>query len=342
MQGTLLLLFAGAFVLSVLLTAWIRRSALAWSLLDIPNTRSSHRVPTPRGGGLAIALSWCAVLIALMAMNVLEGWVGLALIGGGGSIALIGWLDDRFHLSPVVRAVVHLVASGWAVWCVGGLPSMNLGLGPWPLGWLGAWGAVVGISWLANVYNFMDGIDGLAGGEAVSVSLVAGGLMAAAGAWGLASAAWGLAAASAGFLVFNWPPAKIFMGDVGSGLLGYGFGVLAVASERMGALPLGVWMILLGVFVVDATATLIRRVIGGERWYEAHRSHAYQRAVEAGYSHRQVTVSVLALNGVLALVAVGVWAVPSWLLGGLVAVVGSLIIGWSILSLHVFVKPCTD
>lgn len=166
--------------------------------------------------------------------------------------------------------------------------------------------------------------------------------MAASGAWGLASAAWGLAAASAGFLVFNWPPARIFMGDVGSGLLGYGFGVLAVASERMGALPIGVWMILLAVFVVDATATLIRRVVCGERWYEAHRSHAYQRAVQIGYSHRQVTTCVLALNSLLALVAVGVWAVPSWLFGGLVAVAVSLTIGWSIVSLGVFVKPCSN
>jgi Fuc2NAc and GlcNAc transferase len=133
-------------------------------------------------------------------------------------------------------------------------------------------------------------------------------------------------------LIWNWPPAKIFMGDVGSGLIGYGFGVLALASEREGAVPLALWMILLGVFIVDATATLIRRMLGGERWYQAHRSHAYQRAVQSGYSHRQVTLGVLGLNVLLALVAVGVWFAPTLLPAALVAVGIGLLLLWYRLS----------
>jgi Fuc2NAc and GlcNAc transferase len=209
-----------------------------------------------------------------------------------------------------MRATVHVLAAGWAVWCLGGLPSLDLGVAVVPLGMGGNLLAVVGLVWLINLYNFMDGIDGLAAGEAVGVGLVGGVLLAAAGATGLSLVALALAAAAGGFLVFNWPPAKIFMGDVGSGLLGYAFGVLAMASERAGAVPLVVWMILLAVFIVDATATLIRRVVNGERWFEAHRSHAYQRAVQAGYSHHAVTVAVMGLNGLLAVAATGAWLIP--------------------------------
>ncbi len=224
--------------------------------------------------------------------------------------------------------MVHTFAAIWAVWCLGGFQSFDLGVTVVPLGMVGSVLAVVGIMWLINLYNFMDGIDGLAGGEAVSVALVGGVLLSFVGATGIALAVFSLAAAVAGFLVLNWPPAKIFMGDVGSGLLGYAFAVLALASDRTGAVPLVVWILLLGVFIVDATATLIRRVMNGERWYEAHRSHAYQRAVQAGYSHRTVTIAVLALNGLLALAAIGVSAKPTLLPAATTAAVAGLLLIW--------------
>jgi len=318
----------GAFLASCWLTSVVRRYALGCSIVDRPNSRSSHTVPTPRGGGAAIAVSWFLALGWLVVSGLLDTWVGLALLAGGGAIALIGWLDDRRHLSAGIRAGVHLAAAAWAVWCLGGLPSFNVGTGVVPLGWMGGALAVVGIAWLTNLYNFMDGIDGLAAGEAVSVGLVGGGLLAFAGADGMALAALSLAAAAGGFLVFNWPPAKIFMGDVGSGLLGYAFGVLALASERAGVVPLIVWMMLLAVFIVDATATLIRRVVNGERWFEAHRSHAYQRAVQAGYSHRDVTVAVMGLNALLAVAATGAWLIPALLPVVLVVTVGGLVGVW--------------
>jgi Fuc2NAc and GlcNAc transferase len=305
------LLVAGLFGASLLLTAFVRRYALQHSLVDIPNTRSSHTSPTSRGGGLAIVVIWFLVLAILVVLRRLDEWVGLALLGGGAAVAGVGWLDDRGGMPAGMRALVHVLAAGWAVWCLGGFPSLDLGVAVMTLGLAGSILAVIGVVWLTNLYNFMDGIDGLAASEAVSVGLVGGGLLAVAGADGMALAAFSLAAAAGGFLVFNWPPAKIFMGDVGSGLLGYAFGVVALASERAGAVPLVVWMLLLAVFIVDATATLIRRVMKGERWYEAHRSHAYQRAVQAGYSHRQVTIAIMGLNVLLAVAAIGVWAVPS-------------------------------
>jgi len=318
----------GAFLVSCWLTSFVRRYALRHSIVDRPNPRSSHTVPTPRGGGIAIAVSWFLALAGLVVSGELDMWVGIALLVGGGAIALIGWLDDRRHLSAGIRAGVHLAAAAWAVWCLGGFPSFNVGTGIVPLGWLGGALAVIGIAWLTNLYNFMDGIDGLAAGEAVGVGLVGGVLLAAAGATGLSLVALALAAAAGGFLVFNWPPAKIFMGDVGSGLLGYAFGVLALASERAGAVPLIVWMILLAVFIVDATATLVRRIVKGERWYEAHRSHSYQRAVQAGYSHRDVTLAVMGLNGLLAVAATGAWLVPALLPVVLVVTAGGLVGVW--------------
>ncbi|MEW6682145.1 MAG: glycosyltransferase family 4 protein [Nitrospirota bacterium] len=254
--------------------------------------------------------------------------MGAALLAGGALVAGVGWLDDRRGVSAGLRASIHVIAAVWAVWCLGGFQSFDFGVTVLPLGMAGDFLAVVGIAWLVNLYNFMDGIDGLAGGEAVSVALVGSGLLAFAGGGGMGLAVLSLAAAAGGFLVVNWPPAKIFMGDVGSGLLGYAFGVLALASERAGTVPLIVWIILLGVFIVDATATLIFRVMKGERWYEAHRSHAYQRAVQAGYSHRTVTLAVLGLNAVLALAAVGASVEPTLLPVALAATVGGLSLIW--------------
>lgn len=321
-------LVAGSFGASLLLTAFVRRYALQHSLVDIPNTRSSHTDPTPRGGGLAIVVIWFLVLAILIFLHRLGEWVGLALLGGGVAVAAVGWLDDRRGIPASIRALVHVLAAIWAVWCFGGWPSLDVGVAVLPLGMAGSLLAVIGLVWLINLYNFMDGIDGLAASEAVSVGLMGGILLAAAGATDLSLVALALAAAAGGFLIFNWPPAKIFMGDVGSGLLGYAFGVLALASERAGAVPIIVWMLLLAVFIVDATATLIRRVMKGERWYEAHRSHAYQRAVQAGYSHRQVTVAIMGLNVLLAGAAVGVWAVPSLLPVVVISAVGLLFAVW--------------
>ncbi len=182
------------------------------------------------------------------------------------------------------------------LWSLGGLSDIRLGESTLNAGSIGTLLGIVGIVWLTNLYNFMDGIDGVAAGEAASVAVFAGALLWATGAKGLAATAWIIAAAAAGFLLWNWSPARIFMGDVGSGFLGFLFGALAVASEATGALPGIIWLLLLGVFIVDATATLLRRMVLGHCWYCAHRQHAYQRAVQAGLSHRQVSGFVLALN----------------------------------------------
>ncbi|MEK7322538.1 MAG: glycosyltransferase family 4 protein [Pseudomonadota bacterium] len=314
-----------AFVSSLLMTAIVHRYALR-ALLDVPNERSSHVRPTPRGGGLAIGLVFLSAVGLLATFDILPASLSAALIGGGLLVAGVGWLDDHRPVAARWRILVHFAAALWAVFCLGGFPSISLGQITLPLGWLGHVLAVIGVVWLINLYNFMDGIDGLAAGEAVTVALAAAGLLWLSGAVELALVAAVFAAACGGFLWWNWQPAKIFMGDAGSGLLGYCFAVLALASEKAAAVPVVIWMILLAVFVLDATFTLLSRVIGGEKWYNAHRMHAYQRLTQLGFSHARVTSGVLLVN--LLLLAPIAWFLvrqPIWT--GLI-VPGVVLLGW--------------
>ena len=222
--------------------------------------------------------------------------LGWALIGGGLAVAGIGFIDDHFAVPARLRLLVHFAAAGWALWRLNGMGPLHLGGLIWDWGWVGQLVALVGLVWMINLYNFMDGIDGLAGLEGVSVSALGGLLLAWGGLGGLAGCALVLAAASAGFLVWNWPPAKIFMGDVGSGFLGFVFGVLAISSAKERPWLLWPWLILLSVFIVDSTFTLVRRFITGARWYEAHCSHAYQHVARRCGSHSKVTLTIAAIN----------------------------------------------
>lgn len=304
---TALLIAAVAASLGVVLTGVVRRYAIARALVDHPNARSSHSRPTPRGGGLALALVILGGTAALTLAGGIDHATGLAVGGGGLAVAAIGWLDDRGSLSPAVRAGVHLLASAWAVTWLGGLSELRVGREAIALGPVGTVVGVLAVAWAINLYNFMDGIDGLAAGQAVVVAAVGGGFLLRDGAVGLGLIAALTLGASAGFLAWNWAPARIFMGDVGSGLLGFVIGALALGSEHRGSLPALGWLLLLGTFVLDATLTLVRRMLAGERWFEAHRAHAYQRAVQSGWSHRRVTSAMLALTTLLAFPAWGLW-----------------------------------
>jgi len=293
-------LLLGAVALSGSLTPLVLRYAVRRALLDVPTPRSSHTRPTPRGGGLAIAAAIVVTVCLGCLAGLIPGRACTALVGGAVAVALVGWLDDLAHVPAPVRAMVHFGAAVWAVAWLGGMPVLAVGAGAVRLGWPGAALAVVGVVWLVNLYNFMDGIDGLAAAEALIVGATASVLLMLRGDGGLALVAGLVGSASAGFLFWNWAPARIFMGDVGSGMLGFAFGVLAVAGERSGSLPALAWVTLLAVFVVDATVTLVRRVARGERWYLAHRSHAYQRLVQSGWSHAQVVAGASAVNIALA------------------------------------------
>jgi len=288
-------------------TMWVIRHAEKHTILDVPNERSSHTVPTPRGGGLAIVLVVLGGIAAGHYLGIVPANIAISLIGGGVAIAAVGWVDDRFDLPPVVKVAVHVLAAVWAVSWLGGLRTVSLPNYTLYLGNAGSVLAIVGITWITNLYNFMDGIDGIAGVEGVSVGGWAGVLLILGGRTELAFVAFLIAAASLGFLIWNWTPARIFMGDVGSGFLGFVLGCLAVAGENAKPSSL-LWLgVLLGVFVVDATITLIRRAAHGERIYSAHRRHAYQRICRAGFSHGRASATVLGINMVLGcLVVAGV------------------------------------
>jgi Fuc2NAc and GlcNAc transferase len=285
-----------AFLASVLLTALMRAYLLRRKVLDIPNVRSSHSAPTPRGGGLSIVVVSLGIVLWFASRGAISAGLGWGLIGGGLAVAGIGFLDDHFPVPARLRLLVHFAAAGWALWWLGGMGPLHLGWMIWNWGWVGQVVALVGLVWMINLYNFMDGIDGIAGLEALWVSALGGLLLAWGGLAGLAGCTLALAAASAGFLVWNWPPAKIFMGDVGSGFLGFVFGVLAIASAKERPWLLWPWLILLAVFLVDSTLTLVRRFFRGARWYEAHCTHAYQHAAHRWGSHSRVTLAVAAIN----------------------------------------------
>jgi len=285
-----------AFLASALFTALVRRYLLRRKVLDIPNGRSSHSLPTPRGGGLSIVVVFLGIVLWFAHRGDISASLGSALIWGGLAVAGVGFLDDHFPVPPRVRLLVHFAAAGWALWQLNGMGPLHLGWIRWDWGWVGQLVALVGLVWMINLYNFMDGIDGLAGVEAVCASGLGGLLLAWSGLGGLAEGALALAGASAGFLVWNWPPAKIFMGDVGSGFLGFVFGVLAISSAKERPWLLWPWLILLSVFIVDSTVTLIRRLTAGARWYEAHCSHAYQHAARRWGSHVKVTLTIALVN----------------------------------------------
>lgn len=284
------------FIASYALTGLVRNYSLRKAILDIPNERSSHTVPTPRGGGIAIALSFFAGVSWLAWQDMISLSLAKALLGGGFLVAATGYWDDLRSLSAKVRSVLHLLAAIWVLYCLDGFPILSIGTAQLHLGWFGGVLAVVGIVWMINLYNFMDGIDGIAGSEAVFVSAVAGVTFYLLGVHGAALLCFVLLAATAGFLIWNWPPAKIFLGDIGSGLLGFIFAVIALASAKQHSILLVPWLILLAFFILDTMFTLVHRMLRGERWYTAHREHIYQRLTLKGLSHKKVVLIMLAIN----------------------------------------------
>jgi UDP-N-acetylmuramyl pentapeptide phosphotransferase/UDP-N-acetylglucosamine-1-phosphate transferase len=275
------------------------------AVLDRPGPRSAHAVPTPRGGGIAVLLAlYPAWLLAVPLAGTDESlWI---VLGAAVLLVAISWLDDLRNLSPAVRLPVHVVAVaiGLAGAAAGEAPPVFQGLLP---DWLDL--LVTGILWLwfLNLFNFMDGIDAMAGAETVAVgvgvALVALVVWPPAGALPLAMPGLTLAAAAAGFLLWNRPPAKIFLGDVGSIPLGFLAGWLLIETARGGAWAAAI--ILPAVFVADATWTIVVRLARGDNPFKAHAEHVYQRAVrQVGRSHGQVVAFVSVANLVLIALAV--------------------------------------
>jgi len=277
----------------------VRAAAARWGLVDHPNERSSHERVTPRAGGLAVLAGLAAGLAAVMFDAPAPGNVTvLLLVAGIAALGLVGLADDRWGVSPWWRLALHVVIASALVAEAGGLerlplpPPADVALAP-------AVGAALGVVWLVavlNFYNFMDGIDGLA----VAQGVVTGAGVAVAG-WHPAASVVGaaLAGACAGFLPFNWSPARIFLGDTGSGPIGFTLAALpflapsAVRHEAILFVALSLWL-----FLADTSFTLLRRIAAGQRFYEAHREHLYQKLVAGGLRHATVA-GALALGSAL-------------------------------------------
>lgn len=279
-----------------MITGVIRNYSLKYSIIDIPNERSSHTNPTPRGGGLSISVLVMLTVLLLYYLKLIPFEYVLALAGGGLLVTSVGWLDDHYDLSPLWRVSIYFIASGWALFWLGGLDTISFGNYLLSANTVIYFIIIIFIVWLTNLYNFMDGTDGLAASEAISVGLFSGIIFLQIQEKGLAIICFSIAATAAGFLYWNWAPAKIFMGDVGSCFTGFIFGVLALIGEKTGSLPLMIWIILLSVFICDATFTLIKRIVRREKWYLAHRSHSYQKLVQMNVSHSKLATAVLGLN----------------------------------------------
>ncbi len=290
-------LYGLLILLSWLLTALLRTYALKRNVLDIPNQRSSHKIPTPRGGGVAVVICYLAFIVFTGITQLLPLALTAGLLVSGLLVAFIGFLDDHGHVKASWRLVVHFAAAGIVVYVAGAVPELlifGLVVDFGPLAYILA---VLGVVWVLNLYNFMDGIDGIAAIEAVSICIVMAMLVAfETGSQQLLGLHLGLASCIAGFLIWNHPPAKIFMGDAGSGFIGLSMAALILLSANISTDLLWAWLVMLGVFIVDATYTLVARSLRGKKFHEAHRSHAYQHAALRFKKHWPVSYGVLLIN----------------------------------------------
>ncbi|MGH9803197.1 MAG: glycosyltransferase family 4 protein [Blastocatellia bacterium] len=299
-------IFFLAGVISYLVTGWLATAPAWFRSLDVPNARSSHTKTTPRMGGLGIVASFVIILPMLwvMLIGASRNWLlatkfGFALLSYV-IIAGVGLVDDLRRIGPLAKYLGQLVAALIALWS--GVTFLYLHVpfaGLFEVGTIA--GAVMTIVWLtgfSNFFNFMDGIDGLAGGVGVIYSLALAAVSIGTGHRLIGAGCLMLAAACLGFVAHNFPPAKIFMGDVGSLFIGYVLAAFATVTTNSGErpVPFVAALLILGTFIYDATFTLIRRARRGERLWEAHRSHLYQRLVIAGQSHRRVSLTYYGLS----------------------------------------------
>ena len=333
----LLILSIATFLLSLLTVGWLKQR-FSQNLLDIPNDRSSHSQPTPRGGGLGfiIAFAIATLLSAILSrcfdqifpverlqITFLQPFllqIGIILT----PLAIAGIIDDRYSVPAAIRYLIQLAAAGIAV----------VSFGPFPQPWLTGFGiagaiaaiclTLIAITALINFYNFMDGLDGIvAGVTTVQLGFLA--IYLNEPIW------WLMVAALLGFLWWNWSPAKIFMGDVGSTVLGATVAIALLNTDN----PVQAWTALAITLplTADAIYTLIRRLLNRENIFQAHRSHLYQRLQQSGWTHGQVASTYIGVTLVVAL-SILVWgALGAWI--GLAGVVAGIILGEIYLSRRV-------
>ena len=294
----------GLLLISAVIVGLLVRGSGVFGALDIPNQRSLHTQPVPRTGGIPIVLTWC---LFLFLSPLVSRELMISLTPGIGALVVVAWYDDKGHVNTLLRLGIQCLA---AMLFVGiGLDSIGeelSGKGGFVRSSI-VLAEVLAIVWSVNLYNFMDGMDGLAGSMAV-IGFVTLGLL----GWfsnqtGYALLMFAVVAATLGFLVFNWPPARIFMGDMGSTFLGYLMATTSLWGWDHGIFPLWVPLLIFLPFWLDATITLLRRIARGECFWEAHREHFYQRAVLAGVPVRRVLFMEIGLMLLTSSLAISGW-----------------------------------
>ena len=331
-----------AFTATAIGAGWLAFRGPGRWFVDHPGARSLHDRPVSRAGGVAILSGLAAGLL----FGAIPEAPGLGLESGPGSGLAYGWVlfggflivcvslaDDVRPLSPAVRIVVHLAAGGCVV--LSGLPAEGIAFpgGVLELGTVaGPAFTVLFVAWVVNLYNFMDGMDGFAGGMAVVGFTTLAALCVGDGAAPIVAASLIVASAALGFLLFNLPPAKIFMGDVGSSLLGFLAAVGMLWAERAASVPLWISALVFSPFIVDASVTLVRRTLAGEKPWQSHRGHFYQRLVLLGWGHRKTVVHGYVLMLLCAASAVAAQRVPAGVQTGLLA---AWVAGYAVLILAV-------
>ncbi|KTD00643.1 alpha-N-acetylglucosaminyltransferase [Legionella geestiana] len=310
-----------AFAVSFALVFVVRKYALAKDIIDIPNHRSSHLQPTPRGGGIAFVVVFVLSLLVMGVRGMLPSVLSAGMTASLVLVASTGFVDDWRGLSPKTRLLLHMLAATPGLWAIGGVPSLSFAGFMIPSGvWLTGFGLLF-LVWYLNLFNFMDGIDGIAAVETITIALSGSLLFALSHHADGAMMPLFLVASVLGFLCWNFPRARIFMGDAGSGFLGLTLGLLTLLAGHTAPELFWGWLIFAGVFVVDATTTLLVRLFRRRNVFDAHRTHAYQHAARQS-SHQSVVALVFILNSM--------WLLPLGLLAGLGKLDGflALVIAW--------------
>lgn len=286
-----------AFLGSFVVTYAFKNYAIKQGIQSEPNSRSSHSLLTPHGGGIAIVVSFISAVLAGYWNGFFDTDIVLSIVLCGGVVAAVGFYDDHIPISAAIRAGIQIVAASAAIIILGGLPNIHYGIFSLEFGYLGYVIGVLFLAWMTNLYNFMDGIDGFASLEAMTTTgCMAMVLMVSTkfeSIWHLNNL---LVASVLGFFFWNFPKAKIFMGDVGSYFLGFVSGVIMIKSWNLTIDIIFSWVILLAVFITDATYTLISRILRGEKFYLPHRNHAYQIASRWLNSHVKVSMMLVFIN----------------------------------------------
>ena len=318
------LVIAPAAILSFLLTGAATVYARRRGMLDHPGERHSHDVPTPRGGGAGLVLAFLVSVgfwLAFSDQELISAQLLPSLLTGVLVLSLIGWWDDHHDLSALFRFSVQLAVSIVLLW--------SLLKSGWAGGWFTVAAGVLFTAWMINLFNFMDGSNGMAGFQGVFAFAVLAWLFSQAGDTGAANLALLLLACCAGFLPWNLGKARVFMGDVGSLPLGFMIAALLLYGAGTGAFGVPLALMVMALFLADASLTLLVRVLKGEQWYNAHRQHLYQRIIALGWTHGRVLLlyQVINLALVLPAIVIGV-AIPdlAWPLAIALGLV--LALGW--------------